>query len=210
MFFTDRTDSLLALVDFAAFVVGELPEGQFSLFAGKEELVDARFTRHLAVRHKTLNLKLKFFGVEVFARSVAVEEESPRESFHLFALDGKDRFRPIDHGAEIIPELDGGRVVLTFRHIGFDRLIFRVGRPFQRGFEVFLTDRRTLEIIPRKRVRSAPGLTEIPLRVGGPRPGVDRVAQLLIRQPLPRDIDDPERTANGSNGSGSSISRGSG
>ena len=89
----------------------------------------------------------------------------------------------------MLPQRRRVRVVLVPPHVVFD---VPAGNPFQRGFEKFLPNRRSRQIVLADLIRRAAVAAEIPLRVRRPRSRVNGVAQLLRRQLLARDVDRPE------------------
>ena len=75
-------------------------------------------------------------------------------------------------------------------HVVLDGLVFRrVDHPLNRGLQVLLAIRASVQVRYADLLRHAARLAEVPLRVAHPRTRIDGVAHLLRRQFQPRDVD---------------------
>ena len=79
-----------------------------------------------------------------------------------------------------------------FIDAGFFGYVLVTHQALDLRFEVFLANGRPLQVVASQRTRSVAGFGETPLGIGGPAPGIDGVAQLLVGQLLTRDIDDTD------------------
>ena len=118
-----------------------------------------------------------------------IVENTPRKPPHFFALFRENRLYPVDHRAEIVPQLHRTGVILMFSHVRFNGFSFGTGCPENSRFKVFLTDRSAFQIITSQRTCCAAGLRKIPLCVRSPAAGIDGVPQLLISQFFACNVD---------------------
>jgi len=181
-------DSLLPLVCFPLHIVGERTDVQVSFIPIKHIRIDSRFLLYVVVLHQPCDVLLQLVCIKVFVLELIVETP-PIDPLHLSPIIRKRRFRPPDDFLKVLPQRRRVLVVLMLRHVLFD---LTVRAPFNRSFQVFLSDRATSQIGAGQPIGRTASLAEVSLSIRSPRTRVNGITQFLFGVFLAGDVDSSE------------------
>lgn len=103
LFAADSTLVMLLLIGCQGVAPIECTDGQGTLRASKQVLINAGFLCHILIAKKRLHFKFKLLRVSVCSLTMFVIEQAPSQTLHLLAPLREDSFNPLNHRTEVAP-----------------------------------------------------------------------------------------------------------